>query len=106
MSSVRVVVHGMVQGVGFRYSARAEAERLGITGWIRNRADGAVEAEIGGDAEPVQRMLDWLGHGPRGAAVASMEVSELGEHGEVSGGTPDGAPDGHARESGGFHIVS
>lgn len=96
----------MVQGVGFRYSARAEAERLGISGWIRNRTDGAVEAEIRGDSEQVQRMLDWLGHGPRGAAVTSLEVSQLGEHGVASGDTPDGAPEGHARESDGFHIVS
>lgn len=92
----------MVQGVGFRYSARAEAERLGITGWIRNRADGAVEAEVGGDAEPVQRMLDWLAHGPRGAAVTAVDVSEPSEQGEAPGGfDPRGGADG-----GGFRIVS
>lgn len=89
MTSVRVVVYGLVQGVGFRYSARAEAERLGITGWIRNRADGAVEAEIGGDAEQVQRMLDWLAHGPRGAAVTAVEVHEIPLH---ESGLPEIAP--------------
>ena len=102
MTSRRVVVHGFVQGVGFRYSARAEAERLGISGWIRNRADGVVEAEIHGDAEQVQRMLDWLARGPRGAVVAAVEVSELGEQGEASGGT-----DAHrSGENDGFRIVS
>ncbi|RZU65995.1 acylphosphatase [Microterricola gilva] len=97
MSSVRVVVHGIVQGVGFRYSARAEAERLGITGWIRNRSDGAVEAEIGGDAEDVQRMLDWLGRGPRGAAVASLDVSDPIELGELPGGDDAGGEGGEFR---------
>ena len=102
MTSRRVVVHGSVQGVGFRYSARAEAERLGISGWIRNRADGAVEAEIHGDTDQLQRMLDWLARGPRGAAVAAVEVSELGEQGEASGGA-----DAHSSsENDGFRIVS
>jgi acylphosphatase len=102
MTSLRVVVHGTVQGVGFRYSARAEAERLGITGWIRNRADGAVEAVIGGDAEQVQRMLDWLAHGPRDAGVTALDVSAPSEQGEAPGGFD---PNGSA-ERGGFRIVA
>lgn len=105
MTSRRVVVHGLVQGVGFRYSARAEAERLGISGWVRNRADGAVEAEIRGDADQLQLMLDWLARGPRGAAVASVEVSEpseLNESAEASGGS-DARGGG---QSDGFRIVA
>ncbi len=80
----RVVVHGSVQGVGFRYSARLEAERRGATGWIRNRPDGSVEAEIQGDDAAVQAMLDWLATGPRGARVERIEVADaepLGEPG-------------------------
>ncbi|WP_159601838.1 acylphosphatase [Agromyces humi] len=80
----RVEVHGAVQGVGFRYSARLEAERRGVAGWIRNRPDGAVEAEIEGDEASVQAMLDWLANGPRGARVERIEVAEsepLGEPG-------------------------
>ena len=46
MIRTHVTVHGLVQAVGFRYYARAEAQRLGVSGWIRTRVDGAVEAEI------------------------------------------------------------
>ena len=72
-----VLVHGIVQGVGFRYAARREAERLGVTGWIRNRADGAVEAEIEGGEASVAAMLDWLAAGPRGAVVERTDVTAL-----------------------------
>ncbi len=77
-------MHGGVQGVGFRYSARFEAERVGVAGWIRNRSDGTVEAEIEGDAASVQEMLDWLSRGPRGARVIGVETDDIevvGEHG-------------------------
>ena len=69
-------MHGGVQGVGFRYSARMEAERLGVAGWVRNRADGTVEVEVEGDAASVQAMLDWLARGPLGAVVQRTEVSD------------------------------
>ena len=78
----RVIVQGYVQGVGFRYTARLEAQRLGVAGWIRNRADGAVEAEIEGDEASVASMLDWFAAGPRGAIVQRTEVSELEPTGE------------------------
>jgi acylphosphatase len=78
----RVMVHGEVQGVGFRYSARLQAERLGVAGWVRNRRDGAVEAEVEGDEASVQAMLDWLAEGPRGAVVRRTEVSEVEPSGE------------------------
>ena len=72
----RAIVHGMVQGVGFRYSARREAERLGLAGWVRNRADGTVEAEVEGDERSVAAMLDWLAQGPPGAVVRDLDVEE------------------------------
>lgn len=75
-------MHGGVQGVGFRYSARREADRLGIAGWVRNRADGAVEAELEGDEASVQAMLDWFAEGPPGAVVRSTEVAEVAPAGE------------------------
>jgi len=78
----RVIVHGGVQGVGFRYSARMQAERLGVAGWVRNRADGTVEAEVEGDAASVQAMLDWLAEGPPGALVQGTEVAEVEPAGE------------------------
>jgi len=73
----RAVVRGRVQGVGFRWAAAAEAERLGIAGWVRNRFDGAVEAELEGEAAVTDLMLDWLRHGPPTAAVDGVEVVEL-----------------------------
>ena len=75
-------MQGFVQGVGFRYTARLEAARLGVGGWVRNRADGAVEAEIEGDEASVASMLDWFAAGPRGAIVQRTEVSELEPTGE------------------------
>jgi acylphosphatase len=80
----RVIAHGFVQGVGFRYMARLEAARLGVGGWVRNRADGAVEAEIEGDEASVGAMLDWFAAGPRGAIVERTDVSELEPTGERS----------------------
>ena len=77
-----LLVRGRVQGVGFRYWMRGEAERLGVRGWVRNRADGAVEAEIEGDRAAVDELLDAVGHGPRGASVDGVDVSELPPDGE------------------------
>ena len=53
---IHVIVHGRVQGVGFRWATGAEARRLGLDGWVRNRDDGTVEAEIQGPPENVERM--------------------------------------------------
>ena len=76
------MVHGAVQGVGFRYSARIVADRLGVAGWVRNRRDGAVEAEVEGDEASVQAMLDWLSVGPPGARVTRVDSDELISTGE------------------------
>jgi acylphosphatase len=72
----RMVARGRVQGVWFRESMRQEAERLGLTGWVRNRLDGSVEAVVQGTPEAVQAMVRWAGRGPRDAQVKSLEVSE------------------------------
>ncbi|QEO14025.1 acylphosphatase [Agromyces intestinalis] len=82
MVRVHVVVHGMVQGVGFRFSARVEAQRHGVTGWVRNRSDGAVEAELEGEPAAIDRMLAWFDEGPPGASVSSMTSSDLEPTGE------------------------
>lgn len=78
MSEVRrLVVTGMVQGVGYRYSMVAAARRLAVTGWVRNRRDGSVEATVAGSADAVAAMIEWARHGPSGAEVAHVAV-ELG----------------------------
>ena len=69
-------ISGFVQGVGFRYSMSKEAERLGVTGWVRNRRDGTVEAVIDGAPDAVEGLLAWASHGPRGASVTDVRVTE------------------------------
>lgn len=76
MERLRLVVHGMVQGVGFRAFARREALRLGLTGWVCNRADGSVEAEAEGPPAALDGFLAALARGPRCAVVERVEVSE------------------------------
>ncbi len=70
-------ISGRVQGVGFRYSMSEEAERLGVTGWVRNRRDGTVEAVVDGAKDAVDAILDWARRGPRGASVTGVEVEEI-----------------------------
>lgn len=70
-------IHGRVQGVGFRESLRWEAERLGLTGWVRNRRDGTVEAAIDGAPDAVRVLVEWCRAGPPGARVTSLEVGDV-----------------------------
>lgn len=71
----RLLIHGRVQGVGYRESMRREAVKLGLAGWVRNRHDGAVEAVVYGAAGEVKQLIDWARHGPRFAAVSAVEES-------------------------------
>ncbi len=77
-----LIITGYVQGIGYRYSMVMAARRFGVTGWVRNRRNGSVEAMVAGDAEAVASMIDWARHGPSGAEVQHVEV-ELGS-GEFS----------------------
>jgi acylphosphatase len=72
----RVVVSGEVQGVFFRDSAHREANALGVTGWVRNRPDGRVEAFFEGAPDAVARLVRWCEDGPRHATVDDVQVSE------------------------------
>jgi acylphosphatase len=74
---LRAVVAGRVQGVWFRESCRREAERLGVTGWVRNRADGSVEIEAQGRRAAVDALVTWAHAGPRLAVVESVAVEAL-----------------------------
>lgn len=72
--SYRFVVTGRVQGVFFRQSARECAQRLGLAGWVRNRADGAVEGEVAGaDAAALEAFRTWLQRGPPRAQVSDLQ---------------------------------
>ena len=66
-------IHGVVQGVGFRYSAVREAQRLKLTGWVRNAAYGDVEVWAEGPSEVLGFYFAWLKHGPQFAHVDSVD---------------------------------
>lgn len=71
----RLVIHGEVQGVGFRWSMVCEAERIGgLVGWVRNRRDGTVEAVAGGKAEQVEMLVAWAHRGPASARVTRVDT--------------------------------
>jgi acylphosphatase len=72
----RLVIRGRVQGVGFRYAMVDAATRFDVTGWVRNRRDGSVEATVQGTAEAVDAMIAWARRGPDAAMVEKVEVSE------------------------------
>jgi acylphosphatase len=72
----RVVVHGYVQGVFFRDTTRREASRRGVSGWVSNRPDGAVEAVFEGPGDAVAAMVEFCRSGPRGADVDRVETSD------------------------------
>jgi acylphosphatase len=72
----RVVVHGRVQGVFFRDTARERARAHGVAGWVRNRPDGALEAVFEGSLDDVERLVRFCRTGPPRAAVERVEVSE------------------------------
>ena len=74
---------GRVQGVFFRESMCREAAKLGVSGWVRNRRDGSLEAMLQGEAAQVETLVTWAKRGPPAAQVESMEISE-GE-GEFTG---------------------
>lgn len=71
------MVSGRVQGVGFRYSTAREADRLGLTGWVRNAPGGVVEVFAQGTASAIDAMIEFLRIGPRYADVSSVEVTDV-----------------------------
>lgn len=73
MGCVRLTVMGTVQGVGFRAYVRNEARRLGVTGWVRNCANGSVEVLACGPEAALEALIERIAQGPVGAQVARME---------------------------------
>jgi acylphosphatase len=72
----RVVVQGRVQNVFFRDSTRQRAQAEGVAGWVANRGDGAVEAVFEGEADSVERLVEFCRQGPPRASVEGVQVSE------------------------------
>lgn len=77
METCRVRVTGQVQGVGYRFATVRQAHALKLCGWVANREDGSVEAEIQGPASQVDRLLEWMRSGPPAARVHDLEVAEV-----------------------------
>ena len=73
---LRAIVHGHVQGVFFRDSVRRLAERLGVSGWVRNNWDGSVEAVLEGERDGVESVVGFMREGPRGARVDRVDVAD------------------------------
>lgn len=80
--SARAIVSGRVQGVWFRAATQERALQLGVTGWVKNRPDGRVEALFEGEPEAVERALAFVAEGPRLARVTGVEI----ERGDATGG--------------------
>ena len=78
-------IKGRVQGVFYRHSAKLEAIRLGLTGWVRNCPNGEVSATVEGARERVGEFVEWCKIGPPHALVSEVEVSESAATGELSG---------------------
>jgi len=83
-SRLHVVISGDVQGVFFRAGARGEAQKLSLTGWVRNTDDGSVEVMAEGERDALEQLLQWCYHGPAGASVSNVVYVWLESTGEFS----------------------
>jgi len=72
--TLRLVIHGRVQGVFFRKSMRRKAQNLPVTGWVKNCSDGTVEAVVQGDSANVDAIVRWAQHGPELAHVERVDI--------------------------------
>lgn len=75
MNRAHLIISGRVQGVFFRANTQQKANQLNITGWVKNRWDGKVEAVIEGEKNQVEKLIMWCHHGPAGAIVEEVEVT-------------------------------
>ena len=76
-SQIHLIIHGRVQGVGYRWSMARAAEAAGVRGWVRNRRDGTVEALLAGPSAAVEEMVRWAKAGPAGARVDRVVQSAI-----------------------------
>ena len=83
-TAVQVRVSGRVQGVAFRWEAQRAAEKLGVTGWVRNEPDGSVTAHVEGEPDAVDDMVGWLRSGPPAARVSNVAVRDAAQTGATS----------------------
>lgn len=82
ISRYHLIIKGRVQGVSYRMSAWEQAQRLGVTGWVKNLPDGKVELVAEGDISALRQLLAWSEQGPRFAHVTQVELTESEATGE------------------------
>jgi acylphosphatase len=70
-------ISGLVQGVGYRYGFSTQARMLNLSGWVRNRRDGSVEALVAGAPDALERITAWARRGPAGSQVSDVEVVQV-----------------------------
>jgi acylphosphatase len=78
MKAVKIKIYGLVQNVGFRFTAKKIADKLGIKGWVKNFEDGSVYIEAEGDKDKVEDFIEWCRRGPDSARVDEVMI-EKGE---------------------------
>lgn len=77
MKTLQFIIYGHVQGVGFRFFTWREAQRLGLTGWVKNQADGSVAVLAQGSEQQLEQFSAWLQQGPKTATVNYVESFSL-----------------------------
>ena len=80
-----LLIVGLVQGVGYRASFEAQAQALKLSGWVRNRADGSVEALVHGEEAALEKVVSWARRGPPSAQVRDVTVTEMDDASVSSG---------------------
>ena len=83
-SRIHLLISGLVQGVFYRASTQAQAQALGLAGWVRNLPDGRVEVMAEGEVAALEALIDWCGSGPPSARVDVVEARELDASGEFT----------------------
>lgn len=82
---MHVFISGLVQGVFFRWNTKKMADKLKLSGWVRNLSDGRVEAIFEGDKESIEKMIEWCKKGPPEAIVEKVEIIWEEYKGEYKG---------------------
>ena len=76
MKTIHLIISGKVQGVFFRATAKRQAQRLNITGWVKNTTEGNVELIVSGEAEILEEFIQWCNNGPDNAQVLNVKVND------------------------------
>ena len=79
MPTIHLLITGEVQGVFYRATAKEIAEQIGLTGWVKNREDGSVEAMAVGTEEQLQRFIEWCKIGPSKAVVTNVTLTQVAD---------------------------